>query len=455
MNDLDLNIENYSVNDIRKLFGLKEHYTQDSLQDSVDAYLNIVGDSDELSPNNKKRISQFLNSLRVSLIRHLNNSGLFGEDEGCGAGASALGTASGASALLGAGGASGASSAGGASALGTASGAGRSMDRELTRPNITDPYFDQSHRKGDDIHTYRDIDNVDGEVHIVKYKRDRLNQIKQETFTRCVTIDTRFRENYGTTKSTDFKCHLADKFTNVISIQLSALEFPTSYFVIDDSIGNNFFSYQIVEEGIFSVIKTIVIPSGNYSHSDLISEINDSIIGNGDNITVGVDITTLGSGTGKSVITNQGSHLINVFFNRDKLGNPDDAPIPLKFGWILGFRDAEFIGNTRYVSSGMYDDHGSRYMYLVVNDHNNCVDTYVSLFNSSVMNRNILARISMKTPTFHILNETGMHLITEPRKYLGPVNITTLDIQVIDEFGRVINLNNMDYSLCINIECLY
>ena len=142
-------------------------------------------------------------------------------------------------------------------------------------------------------------------------------------------------------------------------------------------------------------------------------------------------------------------------FTGNKKGNNDDTPIPLKFGWILGFRDAEFIGNTRYVSSGMYDDHGSRYMYLVVNDHNNCVDTYVSLFNSSVMNRNILARISMKTPTFHILNETGINLITEPRKYLGPVNISTLDIQVIDEFGRIININNMDYSMCINIECLY
>ena len=238
-------------------------------------------------------------------------------------------------------------------------------------------------------------------------------------------------------------------------MQLSALEFPTSFFVIDDTLGNNFFSYQIIEEGIFSVIKTIVVPSGNYSHSDLLSEINDAIKANNDSITVSVDVTNLGSGTGKTIITNQNSQMINIYFNRDIKGNSDDTPIPLKFGWILGFRDAEFIGNTRYVSSGMYDDHGSRYMFLVINDHNNCVDTYISLFNSSVMNKNILARISMKTPTFHILNETGIHLITEPRKYLGPVSISTLDIQIIDEYGRVINLNNMDLSLAITFVCLY
>jgi len=454
MNDIDLDIENYSVNDIRKLFGLQDTYTQDILQEKVDIYLNMVGDSDEISPKNKKRISQFLNSLRVTLIRHLNNSGLF-RDDGAGG---ALGA--GASGALGA----GASALGGGSSLdmigdgpgyGKGVDVGRRVDHALTRPNIVEPYFDQSHKKGDTIHTYRDTDNVDGEVHVVKYKRDRLNQIHRETFKRCVTIDTRFRDNYATTKSTDFKCHLSDKFTNVVSLQLSALEFPTSFFVIDDTIGNNFFSYQVIEEGVFSIIKTVVIPSGNYSHSDLLSEINDTITTNNDSLSISVDITTMGSGTGKTVITNQGSQMINIYFNRDKKGNQDDSPIPLKFGWILGFREGEYIGNTRYVSSGMYDDHGSRYMFLVVNDHNNCVDTYVSLFNASVMNRNILARISMKTPTFHILNETGIHLITEPRNYLGPVSISTLDIQIIDEFGRVINLNNMDYSFCLNIECFY
>ena len=347
MNDIDLDIENYSVNDIRKLFGLNNEYTQHSLQENVDAYLNLVGDSNELSPMNKKRISQFLNSLRVTLIRHLNNSGLFRDDmpgaglPGAGLPGSGLPCLRGSSALPGG---SDLDALGAGPGYGQGVAVGRRTDSELTRPNIVEPYFDQSHKKNDDIHTYRDTDNVDGEVNVVKYKRDRLNQIKHQTFTRCVTIDTRFRDNYATTKSTDFKCRLADKFTNVISLQLSALEFPTSFFVIDDTIGNNFFSYQVLEEGIFSVIKTVVIPSGNYSHTDLLSEINDSITTNGDSVTISVDITTMGSGTGKTVITNQGSQLINIYFNRDKKGNNDETSIPLKFGWILGLEMANLLG---------------------------------------------------------------------------------------------------------------
>ena len=104
----------------------------------------------------------------------------------------------------------------------------------------------------------------------------------------------------------------------------------------------------------------------------------------------------------------------------------------------------------------MYEDHGSRYLYLAVNDHNNNTqDTYLSVFNSSTLNKNILARISLKTPAFHILNETGLDLVTLPRKYLGPVSITTLNIQILDEFGRIVNINNMDYSFSLNIESLY
>ena len=47
----------------------------------------------------------------------------------------------------------------------------------------------------------------------------------------------------------------------------------------------------------------------------------------------------------------------------------------------------------------MYDDHGSRYIYLAINDHNNTFDTYTSVFNSSILNKNILAEL-VKRPLF-------------------------------------------------------
>ena len=41
------------------------------------------------------------------------------------------------------------------------------------------------------------------------------------------------------------------------------------------------------------------------------------------------------------------------------------------------------------------------------------------------------------------------------RRYTGPVNISKLHIKILDKFGAVIDLNNMDFSLTLELEILY
>jgi hypothetical protein len=45
--------------------------------------------------------------------------------------------------------------------------------------------------------------------------------------------------------------------------------------------------------------------------------------------------------------------------------------------------------------------------------------------------------------------------LTKTRKYNGPVNIRNLQIKILDKFGSTINLNNMDFSLTLELELLY
>ena len=45
--------------------------------------------------------------------------------------------------------------------------------------------------------------------------------------------------------------------------------------------------------------------------------------------------------------------------------------------------------------------------------------------------------------------------LTKTRKYNGPVNIRNLFIKILDQFGEIIDLNNMDYSLTLELEILY
>jgi len=122
----------------------------------------------------------------------------------------------------------------------------------------------------------------------------------------------------------------------------------------------------------------------------------------------------------------------------------------------MGFRNGIYINNSNYVSEGLVNLLGPRYLFLVVDDFNNNVNNgFYSAFNSSVLNKNILARISLQSTIFNILSENNLNLITYPRQYYGPVNILNMNIQLLDEYGRIIDLNNMDFSFCLTFQTAY
>jgi hypothetical protein len=72
-----------------------------------------------------------------------------------------------------------------------------------------------------------------------------INPLKKRTLKQNLNIDTRFRDNYFGTTSTNYQLDLPIKFSNVLSMQLSAFEMPETYYTISKSLGNNYFTIQI------------------------------------------------------------------------------------------------------------------------------------------------------------------------------------------------------------------
>jgi hypothetical protein len=144
-------------------------------------------------------------------------------------------------------------------------------------------------------------------------------------------------------------------------------------------------------------------------------------------------------------------------FQFDKTGVYDsNTPLPLKLGWTFGFRNGVYENNISYVSEGIVDLTGPRYVYLVIDDYNNNVNnSFYSAFNSSVLNKNILARITLQSNMFNIFTQNNLNIVTSPRQYFGPVNILNMNIQLLDEYGRVINFNNMDFSFALTFQTVY
>jgi len=78
------------------------------------------------------------------------------------------------------------------------------------------------------------------------------------------------------------------------------------------------------------------------------------------------------------------------------------------------------------------------------------------------LNNNILARISFSTTStlngidaYPVKPTAPINLLTSRRQYFGPVNITAITIQLVDRYGRIVDLNNMDFSFCLSLTTAY
>jgi hypothetical protein len=93
---------------------------------------------------------------------------------------------------------------------------------------------------------------------------------------------------------------------------------------------------------------------------------------------------------------------------------------------------------------------------LAVDDFNNSANnTFITAFNRSILNPNILARISVKGRYFNMLTEDNLSIVSEPRKYFGPVDIQRLRIRLYDDFGRILDMNNANFSFCLVFTMMY
>jgi len=300
-----------------------------------------------------------------------------------------------------------------------------------------------------------------------------INPIKRRINKQNLNIDSRFRDNYFASSSTNFNTTLPLTINNVLTMQLAAIELPTSFYNISKQYGNNFFTLNVTDAVDPSITQSHVVnvADGNYDHTGIVNLLNTTMtnianlnpsLANYQYIIFGININgNNGSGQMFVSVADDPSVPSNINFSlnfqADRNGIDDrSTPLPLKLGWTFGFRNGIYENSINYVSEGIVDLSGPRYLYLVVDDFNNNVNnSFYSAFNSSILNKNILARISLQSNTFNIFSENNLNIVTTPRQYFGPVKIQNINIQLLDEYGRVIDLNNMDYSFSLTFQTVY
>ena len=346
-----------------------------------------------------------------------------------------------------------------------------------------------------------------------------INPIRYTTIKRALNIDSRFRPNYYQTSSSDQRLTLPYKFENVINMRLASIEIPLSYYAISRALGNNSMVISWDISGNDPAAKhfvRITLPDGNYETSinettgatliesamnAALRDPNQDILGGGQTINSDASFSlvyTVDHTSGRSifaidpsgitdyngVLTTNPNHLrfrilMSVNGNQTdtdlKAKDLETEALPLYLGWQLGYRtniydsgppfDVSGVGMvppTPVISEGLCYIKGPQYLFVAIDDYNNNVNNYyVSAYTDSINNNNILARINLASiqqsnGVYQTGEDDGFSTqINRSRNYFGPVNIEKLRITLYDEYGRIVNLNNMDWSCALMFEQVY
>ena len=337
-----------------------------------------------------------------------------------------------------------------------------------------------------------------------------INPIAISTIKRALNVDTRFRNNYYSTKSTDFVFSIPFKFENVTRMSVATYEIPITFYAISKGSGNNCILFLWESSPSVSPVYdkqyTLLVPDGNYGTTisrgatENIDVVINAILAGTDLVKqTGLSIT-LDNASGRSIFacnsatdasgnpypTYHGAMRIvfNVDANTDWTAasastgessfQNNTTPLPYFLGWQLGFRTAMYemsmgmdaSGNMDVpqaaVSEGICMIVGPNYVFLCIDDyHNNVNNYYVSTFGSSTIAPNIIARLNTQSQ-FHMAGpysimsgESLSTSLTYSREYFGPIDIQRIRITLVDDFGRVLDLNNMDWSFALMFECVY
>ena len=281
-----------------------------------------------------------------------------------------------------------------------------------------------------------------------------LNSIKRITQLLNLNINSCFRSNYYQSSPTDFLYNLPIEIKNVLSLRLVSIELPNSWYLFSSVKKNNVFyiSVECSDEDITDY--KIEIPDGNYSYETLECYLNTNYFCDSDmehplkNIKFSIHPQSL-----KSIfeVIEYNKYKYTIKFSLDINEN-----IINTIGWILGFRFAIYPNFSELISEGLFDAGGDRYVFLSINDfqYNNNTSNIVC-FDKSILSEDVIAKIPMVNGKLSLVVNDNNNALSKIRRYNGPVNLSKLQFKLLDHFGSVIDLNNMDFSMTIELQILY
>ena len=201
--NFDLNIKNYTTKELEELFELPLNYDESIVEiHETKMRQNILSDKSILS-STKNNTMSFIGDVKKVLISYIKDKKPFG-----------------------------------------------GLDNlAKTYQNVYN--LDKSLQKSDTINSgstniIKQPNTPYGQSMPSEFYQGTINPLNKRILRQNINIDTRFRENYYTSNASNFHVNLPIRLTQVVSLQLSAMEMPTTFYVISKVFGiRNFWTGTI------------------------------------------------------------------------------------------------------------------------------------------------------------------------------------------------------------------
>ena len=229
----------------------------------------------------------------------------------------------------------------------------------------------------------------------VPVSQGTLNPILKNVTSRIVMLDSAYRQNIipydsPVAASTDYTLDLSDTLNNTLSLKLSSVQIPYTWYNIAGYLGNSCFGYILnpTTTDDLNFNEVFSVPNNQYVDANsVLNALNNNSTYTGSNPNLAFSLTgASGSGSGNYfTITNNGSDKIRLVFyngkNPNMNCNPNGCRSPCKLdnnlGWILGFKTVvdliivvDILPGKAVTAVSPYSNVGPTYFLLVIDDFN-------------------------------------------------------------------------------------
>ena len=288
-----------------------------------------------------------------------------------------------------------------------------------------------------------------------------MTNVQKPTKLKYLNIDTRFSDDLNENTTANYLMTLPQRINDVKTISVRNIEIPMTFYNISINQRNNIF--KMTDEST-NEERLVILQDGHYDADKLKMAINLEIQGLGlpfSNITYDiVDGFSVFFYNDDESLPLEDRPDIVIDFDVKINGETDADFFKFKLGWLVGYRCPSYVlVRSSYISSkSLIHLDSIRYLYLVVDEFGKGTqNTFVSTMDASLINKNILARITLNSALYGVgtilpANQYNGYLLSDKRSYTGKVDLQRMNVQIVNEIGVPINLNGQDFSFCLELE---